>query len=165
MRCINGKQFLYSYTSFVSYRNERKYRLISLLTSSTLAFSCLEYASVRLWGVPVDTRNSLINSLAKCEPRSDLIIWDASYLPKCWRRQSVADFAVLSAHQNSSVHRVKAQMMTRTCEESGKGPMKSIFSTWKGLYAEVAYLCTRIGTRAAFIFWQHAHCCINKWVC
>ena len=46
MRCINGKQFLYWYTSFVSYRNERKYRLISLLTRSTIAFSCLEYASV-----------------------------------------------------------------------------------------------------------------------
>ena len=35
MRCINGKQFLYWYTSFVSYRNDRKYRLISLLTRST----------------------------------------------------------------------------------------------------------------------------------
>ena len=75
MRCINGKQFLYWYTSFVSHRNERKYRLISLLTRSTTAFSCLEYASVRLWGVPVDTRSCLIESLAKCEPRSDLIIW------------------------------------------------------------------------------------------
>ena len=56
-------------------------------------------------------------------------------------------------------------MMTRTCEESRKGPMKSMFSTWKGLYAEVTYLCTCIGTRVAFIFWQHAHCCMNKWVC
>ena len=44
MRCINGEQFLYWYTSFVSYRNDRKYRLISLLTRSTIAFSCLEYA-------------------------------------------------------------------------------------------------------------------------
>ena len=55
-------------------------------------------------------------------------------------------------------------MMTRMCDESGKGPIKSMFNTWNGLYAEVTYLCTRIGTRVAFIFWQHVHCCINKWV-
>ena len=58
--------------------------------------------------------------------------------PKCWRSARQADAAVVSGHQKSSVHLEKVSMMTRMCESSGKGPMKSMLMVSNGLYVDEA---------------------------
>ena len=74
---------------------------------------------MRLCGVPQRSKNSLIISFAKCDPRSDLIMFGEPNRPKCASKQSAADLASASAHQNNSVHRVNVSMMTRTYSLSG----------------------------------------------
>ena len=68
---------------------------------------------MRLCGVLQRSKNSLIMSFVKCDPRLDLIIFGEPNLPKCASKQSAADFASTSAHQNSSVQREKVSIMTR----------------------------------------------------
>ena len=63
-----------------------------------------------------------------------------------------------SGHQKSSVHLEKVSMMTRTCETSGKGPMKSMLMVSNGLYVEEAKWWSWMGMRTALIFWQQGQC-------
>ena len=73
-------------------------------------------------GIPVRSKNSFMRSLAKWDPRSDLIIFGEPNRPKCCNKLSAADSALASLHQNISVYLEKASIMIRIYPLSGNGP-------------------------------------------
>ena len=82
MRCTNGIDLAYPSRVCLSKTRPRKCLFTSLLTLSTIAFSCFEYERVKSCGVQQRSKNSLINSFAKWDPRSDLIIFGEPKQPK-----------------------------------------------------------------------------------
>ena len=67
-----------------------------------MAFSCEDYAEVRLRGLSVRSKNSSTRSLAKRDPRSALIIFGERNRPKWASKHPLADWALASLRQNIS---------------------------------------------------------------
>ena len=63
MRCTNGIELAYPSRVCLSKTRPRKCLFTSLLTLSTIAFSCFEYERVKLCGVLKNLRNILSNRL------------------------------------------------------------------------------------------------------